>query len=409
VLGCGVVCAFTLGAGCGDESAGPGIDPGPVPTWWEDVAPIVYGECVSCHQAGGIAPVELVEYEQVKDLAGILAAEVSARTMPPWPAGNSGACNTFVDARWLTETQIDTIARWAKGGAPEGDPANRPDLPGEPPGLPEVSATLDIMVDYSPSAALGDDYRCFVVDPGIDQDMYLTAYEVKPGDPRVVHHVILYAFDDESAEQQAEALDAADTEPGYTCFGGPGVSATFAGGWAPGTPPTIYPAGTGIPLKANRKAVMQIHYNTLNGSFADRTKMDLTLASSVAREAIITPILDASFALPPEQTYVETTSTMPSAPIPVLVHGMYPHMHQLGKNINVSLLRGADEMCMVDVPAWDFNWQQLYLYEEPILVQPGDVLSITCGFSTLGQDKVVTWGDGTEDEMCLNYFYVTLP
>lgn len=416
-----MVAAFALAAGalhgCGDatDSSGAGAahqgasDPGTAPTWWEDVAPIVYAECVSCHQEGGIAPVALIEYEDARQLSGLMASEVEARRMPPWPAGNSGTCNTFVDARWLSQDQIDTIVAWTKAGAPEGDPANRPELPGDPPGLAEVTTTLDTMVDYTPDGDLDDEYRCFIVDPQITEDMYLTAYEVKPGDSRVVHHVILYAFADEASEQEAQGLDNAEAGPGYTCFGGPGVDgATFAGGWAPGTPPTVYPEGTGIPLRANRKAVMQIHYNTLNGVWSDRTKMDLTLAASVERQALITPIVDGSLALPPQQDYVETSATMTNpAPVPLLVHGMYPHMHQLGTNINVSVVQDAGETCMIDVPEWDFNWQQFYLYEEPLVIMPGDQLRITCGYSTLDQDKTVYWGDGTQDEMCLNFLYVT--
>jgi len=64
-------------------------------------------------------------------------------------------------------------------------------------------------------------------------------------------------------------------------------------------------------------------------------------------------------------------------------------------------------VCVVDVPEWDFNWQQLYLFEEPLVAQPTDTVTITCAYNTTGQTDTVTWGEGTQDEMCLNFFYVT--
>lgn len=416
--GLGVVCALfacgddgggsgSAGSGAGSTGAGAGYnttDPG----WWEDVAPIVYANCVSCHQEGGIAPMPLISYEDALVVAPIMAASVESRMMPPWGVDNSGDCNTFEDARWLKDEEIAVIRAWVDDGMPEGDPQNAPELPGELPGLEQVTHTLDSGVDYEPDGSIDDDYRCFVVDPGISQDMFLTAYEVKPGDERVVHHVILYALD-ASATAEAEQLDAADPRPGYSCFGGSEVGGEFVAGWAPGTPPTRYPEGTGPRLRAGAKIAMQIHYNLLNGVWSDRTTVDLTLSDD-AREALILPIADYSLSLPPGMDSVtESDTTQNPSPIPVTVYGVFPHMHQLGRQMRVVTRRGAEEICMVDVPNWDFNWQQFYLYDEPITVMPGDELEISCTYNTEGKTQTTTWGEGTQDEMCINFFYLTTP
>jgi hypothetical protein len=222
-----------------------------------------------------------------------------------------------------------------------------------------------------------------------------------------VHHVIRYSIDDAASESEAEGLDAQSPEPGYTCFGGSGVDAsTFIAGWAPGTPVTRYPDDTGVKLPAGRKAVMQIHYNTLNGVAPDRTTIDVTLAASVARPAQIFPIPNGSLSLPPGMEYVEATASMANpAPIAVTVHGSYPHMHQLGVDLRVTV----GDQCARWVPDWDFHWQQFYFHEEPLKVMPGDQITITCGYDTRERDMVTTWGEGTQDEMCLNFFYVTIP
>jgi hypothetical protein len=96
------------------------------------------------------------------------------------------------------------------------------------------------------------------------------------------------------------------------------------------------------------------------------------------------------------------------APIPVTVFGVYPHMHTLGRTLRVTRTAAGATQCLVDVPRWDFNWQQFYFYDEPIVLEPGDVLNITCGYDTRSRSDAVTWGEGTSDEMCLNFLYASL-
>jgi hypothetical protein len=141
---------------------------------------------------------------------------------------------------------------------------------------------IDLGSDYTPNAALTDDYRCFVVsvDPALTADQYLTGYEFIPGDALVVHHAILFAMGDATAEQRAVDLDAADPAPGYTCFGGTRTGSDLVvAAWAPGVGPTRLPAGTGPRLRAGRKMVLQIHYNLENGAYPDHSRMRLQVAS----------------------------------------------------------------------------------------------------------------------------------
>jgi hypothetical protein len=409
--------AWTTMLACGDDTssetgtAGSGASATTGVTWWGDVAPIVYANCVQCHRDGSIAPWPLVSYEDGKNVAAVMKLATANRTMPPWPADNSGACNTFIGANTLTDEEIATIAAWVDGGTPEGDPALALELPAAPPSLDQVTHTLDPGETYTPSTDEPDDYRCYLVDPGITQDMYLTDFEVKPGDDRVVHHVILYSLDDADTELAAVQLDVDEAGPGYACYGGPRVpSATsrFVAGWAPGTPPTHYPEGTGVPLMAGRQAVLQIHYNTVKGTFPDRTTMDLTVASDVPKPAQIISVKDSSFSLPPGMDYVKAANTVPgNAPVQVNVHGVFPHMHELGVDVNVSIVRGGNDVCLVDIPRWNFNWQQFYLFEEPVVAMPGDDISIRCGFNTESRTTTTTWGDGTQDEMCIAFLYVS--
>lgn len=383
---------------------------GAAPTYHGDVAPILAERCASCHVAGGIAPFALGTFEDAAPRAEAIRAAVLDRRMPPWGVDASGACGTFADARWLSDDELATLAGWAEAGAPAGEPAAPPELPAADT-LASVGATLDIGTEYVPDAAGHDDYRCFVVDPALTADRYLVAYQVRPGEPRVVHHVILFSLDTPAAEAEAAALDAAEEGPGYTCFGGSGVDGSrFLAGWAPGTPVTRYPAGTGLKLEARRKLVVQVHYNLHDGPLPDRTRVDLELADR-AEPALVVPIGDFDLEVPPGVARAPTghTTTGLEIPVPLLVHGVFPHMHTLGKTLRVERLPfDGDDVCLADVPRWDFDWQQFYFYEEAVRLVPLDRLRIECVYDTRERTETVRWGEGTEDEMCLVFLYVTI-
>ena len=61
---------------------------------------------------------------------------------------------------------------------------------------------------------------------------------------------------------------------------------------------------------------------------------------------------------------------------------------------------------MVDIPSWDFDWQRSYRFAEPVRVEPGDAITVSCTWDNT-TDADVTWGDGTGDEMCLGTMYLT--
>jgi hypothetical protein len=107
-------------------------------TWSEHVAPIVYRECVGCHRDGGIAPFSLTTYASAAESASSIAYATGTRYMPPMPVDNSGSCNTYSNARWLSDAEIATIGAWDGAGAPEGDPSLAPELPAAPAGLERI-------------------------------------------------------------------------------------------------------------------------------------------------------------------------------------------------------------------------------------------------------------------------------
>lgn len=403
--------ALSVAAACGKPSSGAMLPP-PTEnpptsyvagmTWYKDVQPIVQARCQGCHTAGGIAPFALSSYDLTKQYAAAVSSAVEARRMPPWMPDPS--CQSFADSRRLEQGQVDAIVSWVKDGSPLGDPRDEKPAPMPPQGLSQPSVTLDIGGSYTPTASPIDDYHCFVADPKLTQDRDLVAYEFMPDQRAEVHHVLIYAA-------QASAVQAADDAApglGWPCGGGPGVKVDgLVAAWVPGSPATYYPSGTGVPIAAGRVLAIQIHYNTVNGALPDRSSLRLKYADQpVARRAVITPLSEQTFAIPPTSQGYSTDALGQALKGPVTLWGLAPHMHTLGRSVRVE----ADGQCLIYIPRWDFHWQQLYFTSAPtgIPLAAGTVPKLTCVWDnpTAG---TVRWGEGTSDEMCINYFYVTSP
>src|SRR6478735_1292790 len=153
-----------------------GTNDASAPKYYEDVAPIINQNCVGCHREGGIAPFSLTSYDEVRAHADQIASTTAARLMPPMPVDNSGECNTYANARWLSDDQVARLGRWQETGAAAGDASKAEALPEPPASLSNVDAMLDMGTSYTPDDTSGhDDYRCFVVPSPVDARRYLTA------------------------------------------------------------------------------------------------------------------------------------------------------------------------------------------------------------------------------------------
>ena len=151
----------------------------------------------------------------------------------------------------------------------------------------EDRLTLTMPAAYTPSAPTGkgtDDYRCFMLDPKLARDSYLTGTNVLPGNPDVVHHVILFRVPPDQVDE-AQRLDNADQDEGWTCFGGSGVAgevdqlndAPWLGAWAPGGSETKTPDGYGVDLPRGSRIIMQVHYNLLADVGPDMSSTQIRL------------------------------------------------------------------------------------------------------------------------------------
>ncbi|NVB38308.1 hypothetical protein G6O69_10735 [Pseudenhygromyxa sp. WMMC2535] len=427
------------------EDAGGSEDTGEtgedlVPTFWQDVAPIYYDSCVECHREGSIAPFALDSYEDAAAWAEVAALSVETRQMPPWLVTDDGSCGEWANSRALSQAEIDTILAWVDGGRLEGTPRDDLAVP-EIPGL--EGATLYTTPTFTPEPEGGvfaenDEYRCFSIDPELDADTFLTGYEVTPGNDALVHHLLLMPVDPEGASEldglsNLEVIEALDAESpdrlGWPCFGAAGDGVNVEGipvTWAPGQGVVDFPAGSGVRVTPDELFVVQIHYNMADPEVlgqSDSTTVGLRFADSVEREGLFDlpdGLLESLFegepdALPPgEEAYEYTWELEVSDYLYWLgkqqfeLWGFFPHMHDYGISLRARVLdaEGQELSCVGDVPRWDFGWQLYYFYEQPIILEHGQRLEVTCTFDTRSSDEAILPGWGTHNEMCLAGIYL---
>ncbi|MBL8683107.1 MAG: hypothetical protein JNK05_28325 [Myxococcales bacterium] len=418
------------------------------PTWWRDIKPIADQMCNNCHVAGGIGPMALVDYATVRPMARLIANQVRDRIMPPWMPREG--CRDVRDSRALTDAEIAKFVAWEAAGAPEGNmadyraPAARPNT-----SRPLPARDGDIVVQpsgmYLPNQSLTDDYHCFIMDPALTTTRDVIGVRVTPGNARIVHHVILFEVRERSLPD-LQRLDDAEPGPGYTCYGGAGVnpnvragtdgdlvdmSVQMVTGWAPGGVAGYFPTGTGVRLKPGSRLVMQVHYNlqAATRGMNDRSRVDLFLADAAAstQQAFWLPQANQSFTVPagvpPTDPRATVVSNFRNTQLPVRIFGVAPHMHTRGHSIRVEAINASSaSTCLVDIPRWDFHWQQGFFFQTPYRTAAGamgDTFRTTCVYDNRPENQPyvdgvqvaprdLRWGEGTNDEMCLNFFYVSI-
>ena len=417
----------TGGGGGGDDSGGGGGGETITTdlTWHADIRPVVEESCSGCHSASGegIGGFSLETYGDFQPWSMAARAAVEARTMPPFLASDD--CAEYEGDFSLSDAQVSAVLEWVDGGMPEGDEA---DYLGEtevwaPETLERVDMTLRMAEPYTPQPVDGpDDYRCFVLEWPQEQDVWVTGYEFKPQNLRVVHHIVPFIIPEDDAQFYRD-LDAADAGPGYTCYGSPGgdvLSLAFIdwlGAWAPGVGAAEAAPGTGLRIRPGSVVVMQVHYNMpIDDSVdtTDQSAVDIRFEEEPQGWASVQPwtdlgwVLGSGMEIPAETEGVEHDwEYIVQEGERFLIRAATLHMHTLGRSGRLSVVReDGSEDCVLDIPRYDFNWQRDYRLVEPVLAERGDRIRLSCTWDN-PTDQAVAWGDGTGDEMCLGITELT--
>jgi hypothetical protein len=385
-----------------------------VPTYNHDIAPILYQHCASCHRPGQVAPFPLLTYDDAHKRAALIATVTASRYMPPWKA--ESGFGHFQDERRLTDAQIALIRNWAKNGAPEGDPRQKPSPPqfasGWLAGKPDAVLTPD--VSFHVPADGRDVFQCFVIPTDFDTDRYVRTVEFHPGNPRVVHHALFFL----DTSGRARKLDAETPEPGYPCFGGPRVLPTGGlGGWAPGATPEPLPAGVAHTIPKGADLVMQIHYHPSGKPDIDQSSVGVQFGGAPSKGLASALMGPRKIDLAPGDSHHEITDSL-TIPEDLDLIGITPHSHWLCKEMKVEahLPNGQTEP-LIWIKDWDFNWQGTYRYAAPLHLPKGSRIDMRYVYDNSADNprnpsnppRYVRFGEQTTDEMAFLFLQVMLP
>jgi Copper type II ascorbate-dependent monooxygenase, C-terminal domain len=409
---------------------------------WADVAPIFAEKCAGCHTPGGIAPFSLRSARTAAAYANGILVMTKLGRMPPWMPGTDSPAYLGQSRRILTAAEKNLIARWVRGGARIG--GGRPVKPvGGTTTAPGKTMTLAPVRSYLPRPAVGglDDYHCFLLEPHLTQDEYVTSAVIKPQQAGIVHHVILFEAAGENAAD-ARRLNQASGGNGWTCFGGPGLSEThptadsaandrlgappWISAWVPGHTTNDTPAGTGVLVHAGAAIVMQVHYNLIHKAKPDRSRAVIRFAP--AATAKLTPLNTILIPAPVElpcprgvqselcsrdvavrdeiRKYGYNAALIPSGLLYICGKSLsdYPSSPASVKSLSTSCdrrvnrplriygvaghmhIRGYDirielnGRTLLHIPRWNFHWQDAYYLAQPVDANVGDTIRVSCKF-----------------------------
>jgi mono/diheme cytochrome c family protein len=384
------------------------------PTYNKDIAPILNAQCVLCHRPGEVAPFSLLTYQDAAKRASLIATVTEKRFMPPWkPEPGYGS---FQHERRLTDDQIALIAAWAKAGAPEGNPKDKPTPPvfAEGWSAGEPSKVVTMGNGHTVPADGPDQFVCFVVPLNLEEDAYLRTAEFRPGNRRVVHHGVIYV--DESGA--ARKLAAGSADGSYPCFGGPRVTSTgIIAGWAPGQIQAQGDPQLTLPIKKGSDLVVQIHYHPSGKPETDISSIGLTFGDPPTKGRTSILMVDTDIDIPPgDSNYLVKTSL--TLPRDVEMASVFPHAHLLCKDMKIdATLPDGTVTHLIWIKDWDFNWQGGYRFEKPLHLPKGTRIDLAYTFDNSDANtrnpshpaKRVTFGEQTTDEMAVGFLGVILP
>ncbi len=362
----------------------------------KQIAPLLQQKCAGCHSAGNIGPFALDGYDAVKHWSAMAEEVVLDRRMPPWDA--DPRYGRFANNHSLSPAEARMLLSWIDEGCPRGegdDPLAKPAPAvlkwalGEPdfvvpiPGPQEIPATGVL------------DYRYLDAEFTLPHDAWFRAAVCRPGNPKVVHHMIV------RVRYPADYKDTANESYFFTT-------------WAPGVPQAEFPADTGVFLPKGSKFNFEMHYTTNGEPQTDQSEMALYLAKAPAKMRLEIRAAECrDIVIPPGDPDAQH-SCFYCFKRDALVFDLGPHMHLRGSWFKFQFLYpDGNRETVLSVPHYDFNWQSGHRLAEPKRVPAGTWVVCTGGFdnsprnpSNPDPNKRVKFGLQTWDEMFMGFMTV---
>ena len=371
-------------------------------TFARDVAPILHAKCVTCHRPGEVAPMSLLTYQDARPWARSIKDKVVSRQMPPWFADPK--VGTFANDPSLTPAEIATIAKWTDGGAPQGDLKDMPAMPtfvdgwqlGEPDmivELPEVQIPAE-GGDYFPTPNLT---------LPLTEDRWIRAVEIRPSHREVTHHSVIFSAN----------IGAAMAAPSGA-INPSGVFDVLAV-WAVGTSATVYPEGAGRWVRKGQTLRTNLHYHPNGKAQVDRTRVGLYFGKGEIKKEVAASLAgNINFTIPPQARDYEMRAAY-IADQDINIVSFFPHMHLRGTDMKMTATYpGGRQEALLNVPAYDFNWQLFYYPKMTVRLPRGTRIDMVAHYDNSSANKrnpdpnrSVTFGEASTAEMMFGMFEFT--
>jgi hypothetical protein len=384
----------------------------PPPTFHKDVLPILQKRCQECHRPGQIAPMSLLTYADSRPWAKSIREAVLTRTMPPWFADpNYGH---FTNDRSLSQPEIDTLVHWVDRGTLEGEPEESPPPRVWPQGwaIGTPDAVFEMPKPFPIPAKGAIDYQYIILPTRFSEDRWIQKVEVRPSDPRVVHHAVVYIREPGSKWLEGQPGSVAFSVPLAKGF----TTSDILMVYTPGNSTDLWKTGMAKKIKAGSDLVLQMHYTANSQATTDRTRIGVVFAKEPPKQAVLTLQMgNDMFVIPPgDPDYrVSVTGTLPNA---ALLLGLFPHMHLRGKSFEYAIVRpNGNVETLLKINHYDFNWQLNYRLSEPRLIPAGTRLLWTAYFDNSPNNPrnpdpaaEVRFGEQSWEEMMIGFFDVAV-
>ena len=362
------------------------------------IAPIVQEKCVSCHQPGGIGPMQLTSYEQIKGFSPMIREVIRTKRMPPYLADET--VGHFTDDDRLSPDQIKTLVHWIEAGSPRGagpDPLTKIAFkaPEWPLGKPDL--VVDVP-DVNIAATGVMEYQRPVVKAVMKEGRWMRATTFRVSDRKVVHHILTgtIAGDDKTT--------ASETEWGASL-----------GGYGPGRGSNISPPDMGTWVPPSGGIGFQNHYTPYGKPTVEKTQMGLYFYPKGKEPKYVMRtmgVFDFSIQIPAgEEAHKEIAYL--TFPKEAVVYGITPHAHVRGRSTYIyAIYPDGREEGLLALPKYDFNWQYEYFLKTPLKVPPGTRIVARWTYDNSDRNvgnpdpkHLVSWGEQTSEEMLAVYLH----
>ena len=364
-------------------------------TYTKHVAGILHKHCVRCHRPGEVAPFSMTGYEEASAWAETIREVIDDGRMPPWHA-NPQHGKFFNEAR-LTDDEKQLLRTWVANGCPQGNAADLPQLKPFTDGwqIKQPDVVYKMAEPYQVPATGIVEYQFFTLEENLKEDKWIKMAEARPGNRTITHHLILFYQEPGKPFEPIDALFNSIV------------------GFAPGLPPAIYPAGVYRRIPKGSKLILQAHYTPNGSPQTDQSEVGIVYADpkEVKKEMIVGAALNFKFQIPPGDSNFCLEAIDKIGQDSVL-YAMTPHMHLRGKAFRFeAIFPDGREEILLDVPRYDFNWQNSYGLAEPKFLPQGTQIRCKAAYDNSEENlanpdptALVHWGDQTWEEMMVGTF-----